>query len=177
MPNISYWTNKTDKRLSSMMIDKLQAENAELSEDIEGLEKTIDELETDIAALQAENKEILARYDSTDECYKEFIDEISKATGAFDWEYPGQVIRDVQKLQAEKERLISLLDTANNIISRSQEQIATLRDALNSIVNYGSNWSANKMGGVALQRKRWQRLVEVAQAALKAGDNHTRGDE
>jgi hypothetical protein len=38
--------------------------------------------------------------------------------------------------------------------------------ALRKIDQLSRNWDANKLGPISLQRKRWQRLGEIARAAL-----------
>lgn len=43
---------------------------------------------------------------------------------------------------------------------------AALVEALRRIDTLSSEWNANKMGTVEWQRKRWQRLGEIARAAL-----------
>jgi hypothetical protein len=39
-------------------------------------------------------------------------------------------------------------------------------EALGRIVWLAREWSANRLGGVAIQRKRWETLAEIAGAAL-----------
>ena len=47
------------------------------------------------------------------------------------------------------------------------EERKKLREALEAISKFGYSWDANKMGGVSIQRKRWQKMAEIAREALK----------
>ena len=58
----------------------------------------------------------------------------------------------IEQLQTEHDRL-------------SLRNIA-MRKGLNRIIKATNEWQANRLGGVHLQRKRWERCAEIAVAAL-----------
>jgi transposase len=49
---------------------------------------------------------------------------------------------------------------------RIAAELDRLQAALEKIDRITAEWDANKLGGVSIQRKRWQRCGEIARAAL-----------
>ena len=50
----------------------------------------------------------------------------------------------------------------------SANSVTTVHEAaLKRIARLTTEWNANKLGGVSIQRKRWQRLGEIAREALE----------
>jgi hypothetical protein len=64
-----------------------------------------------------------------------------------------QLIAEIEWLRAEVKRL------------RAANQ--RLESYLNQIAGSAQEWDCNKLGGVNIQRKRWQRLGELARTALR----------
>lgn len=58
----------------------------------------------------------------------------------------------IEQLQAERDRL-----ALRNI---------AMRKGLNRIIKATNEWQANRLGGVHIQRKRWERCAEIALATL-----------
>ena len=49
----------------------------------------------------------------------------------------------------------------------SADSVTTVHEvALKRIARLTAEWNANKLGGASIQRKRWQRLGEIAREAL-----------
>ena len=51
-------------------------------------------------------------------------------------------------------------------VEELEREHAQTRTTLNNITAFASGWSANRMGSVDLQRKRWLRFAEMAKTLL-----------
>lgn len=49
-----------------------------------------------------------------------------------------------------------------------REEVAIYRAALQKIVRITNEWQANRLGGVNIQRKRWERCAEIARQAIES---------
>jgi hypothetical protein len=86
-----------------------------------------------------------------------------------------QLTVSLDAARQEIERLRNELATAKEEASQMHTtamwlsaDLATLQGAINQIVSSVSEWKANGMGGVHMQRQRWERLGDIAQKALDA---------
>jgi len=59
----------------------------------------------------------------------------------------------------------SLSASPRPVVADHEESNA--KAALKRIAMLAAEWDANRLGGIALQRKRWQRLGEIARDALR----------
>jgi hypothetical protein len=53
-------------------------------------------------------------------------------------------------------------------VEELEAKVAKYAGALSGISWHAAEWNANKLGGVSIQRKRWQKLGQMARAALEA---------
>ena len=51
-------------------------------------------------------------------------------------------------------------------LAAAEKRLAGMEEALRQMVSLGQKWGDNFMGVAALQRKRWEKLVKLAEAAL-----------
>jgi hypothetical protein len=65
-------------------------------------------------------------------------------------------------------RLIAWRDAEQKEIAQLRAAVGRLEGELRRIDRATTEWEANHMGGVSIQRKRWQRCGEIARAALAA---------
>jgi hypothetical protein len=68
---------------------------------------------------------------------------------------------------AESDKETSLLNICFEEVNRLRDETVRLRAALSHICGCCNEWNANKLGGVSIQRKRWQRMGQIARAALE----------
>lgn len=66
-----------------------------------------------------------------------------------------------------KERIAGFVRGEQAEVERLRAANQRLESYLNQIAGSAQEWDCNKLGGVNIQRKRWQRLGELARTALR----------
>lgn len=81
--------------------------------------------------------------------------------------YPEQIApRLVAALSARVAELEAALTYTNELNTAVVSENTKLKDALEKIDRITTEWDANKLGAIQIQRKRWQRCGEIARGTL-----------